>query len=240
MTNSVAFILARGGSKRVPRKNVRAFCGKPMVAWPVLQAKQSGLFSSIIISTDDKEIADVAVQNGASFFNLRPQFLSDDFIGTEDVIAYELEAYKTRTGVLPDYCCILYGTSVFISNLLLRQGMEKFTNPKIELVMAVIAYSHPIERALVFDDYDLLHYRQPEFVDTRTQDIPVSYHDAGLFYYIKPESFLKNTKKSLLPLVRTAIVVDAFSVIDIDNEDDWRHAEKLAQLNGLSKICDLD
>lgn len=232
-TDIPAFILARGGSKRVPRKNVRLFCGKPMVSWVVTQALLSGFFSEIIISTDDMLIANAAIKAGAVFHSLRPSELSNDFVGTEEVVAYELESYAKRKGNMPTYSCCLYGTSVFVTPSILRVGKEKIDEQEIDMVMAIIPYCHPVERALIFDELYRLQYRQPACIDVRTQDLPVSYYDAGLFYWIKSSSFLGEAQKKFLPLVRAGVVMDRFSVVDIDTEADWIRAEQLAALNGF-------
>lgn len=225
-----AFIFARGGSKRVPRKNIRPFCGKPMVAWVVELALKSDLFSQVIISTDDEEIAYAATSAGAVHYGMRPAELSNDLAGTEQALAYELEAYARRAGKLPEYSCSLYGTSCFATPAMLQAGKEKVKDTHVEMVMAVIPYSHPIERSLTFDDSGSLFYRSPEFIDARTQDLPSSYYDAGLFYWVKSCSFLGRAEKNFLPLKRAGVIVDSFSAIDIDTEKDWNRAERLAML----------
>lgn len=229
MVNTPALILARGGSKRVPRKNVRTFCGRPMVAWVVDAARRSGAFSEVLISTDNQEIAEAAVHAGAVCPALRKESLSNDFAITEDVLRYELERYAVRKGCMPKTCCCLYGTSAFVTPALLCEARNKLADPRIDMVMAVIQYSHPIERALQFVASEELQYRTPEFFVTRTQDLTPSYYDAGLFYWVKPMAFLGRGGGHFLALTRTAVVVDVFSVVDIDTEEDWRLAEQLAK-----------
>ena len=231
---TLAVIMARGGSKRVPRKNARPFLGRPMVAWPVGHAVASGLFSRVVISTDDREIADAAVASGAALHGLRPAALSDDHAGTADVLNYELECFKKREGGSPDLCCCLYGTSALAFPEILRQGRDALLERNAEFCMAVIPYGHPIERALQFDDSGLAQYRQPEFVPVRTQDIRPSYHDSGLLYWFRPEAFLRHGGTSFVPLRKTAIIVSPRQAVDIDTEEDWELAEILAGRRGLA------
>ena len=231
--STVAVIMARGGSKRVPRKNARPFLGRPMVAWPVAHAVASGLFSHIIISTDDREIANTAIAFGAAMHGQRPAALSDDDANTADVLRYELECFKTREGSLPDLCCCLYGTSALALPAVLRQGRDALQEKNAEFLMAVIPYGHPIERALYFDDFGMAQYRQPEYVLMRTQDIQPSYHDSGMLYWFRPEAFFRYGGKSFVPLHKTAIVVSSRLAVDIDTEEDWELAETLAARHNL-------
>jgi N-acylneuraminate cytidylyltransferase len=229
----IAFIHARGGSKRIPRKNIRLFCGKPMVAWPIVHACASGLFKEVIISTDDQAIADTAVQAGASFYGFRPAELSDDHAGTAEVLYYDLQCYIERTGTLPMSCCCLYGTSALALPSLLQQGYSALQNSTAELLMAVLPYAHPIERALHFDAAGLLQYCQPEFVLKRTQDIEPSYHDSGMFYWFIPDAFFRHGGKSFAPLRKKGLVVSPRAAVDIDTEEDWELAEIIAHKIGL-------
>ena len=234
----VAVIMARGGSKRIPRKNARCFLGRPMVAWPVAHAAASGLFSRIIISTDDQEIADAAVAAGASMHGLRPSSLSNDYAGTEDVLRYELDCLKQREGMQPGLCCCLYGTSALAFPDVLRRGADVLTEKNAELLMAVIPYGHPIERALQIDDSGLTYYRQPEFAQMRTQDIRPSYHDSGLLYWFQTEAFLRHGGDSFASLRKAAIIVSPRQAVDIDTEEDWALAETLAERHGLQgSLC---
>lgn len=234
--NSIlAVIMARGGSKRMPRKNVRPFLGRPMVAWPVAHAVDSVLFSHVIISTDDREIADAAIASGAALHGMRPAALSDDHSTTADVLKYELECFKKREGALPDLCCCLYGTSALAFPEVLRQGYDALAEKNADLLMVVIPYGHPIERALYFDDSGLAQYRQPEFVATRTQDIKPHYHDSGLLYWFRPEAFLRYGGNRFVPLRKTAIIVSPRQTVDIDTQEDWELAEMLARSQGLGK-----
>ncbi len=232
-TPTFAIIMARGGSKRIPRKNARHFCGRPMVTWPVAHAVASCLFSHLVISTDDDEIADVAVAAGATMHGLRPAEFGNDHATTADVLQYELECFKQREGMLPELCCCLYGTSAMAFPETLRQGVNTLLAGDAEMLMAVIPYGHPIERALYIDDFGLAEYRQPEFALTRTQDIRPSYHDSGLLYWFRPEAFLRHGGTSFAPLRKTVLIVSPRQVVDIDTEEDWTLAETLAERHGL-------
>ena len=232
--DALCVVMARGGSKRVPRKNVRPFCGRPMIAWPLKAAQESGLFSSIIISTEDAEIADVALQCGAHELYARPASLADDFASTADVLLHVLQLWQAEHSVLPKSCCCLYGTSALVTARWLRLGMEQLHRNGTELVMAVTEYPHPIERSLQFHEDGTVYYRQPEFVSARTQDIKPSYHDIGLFYWFSPEAFMRHGGKSFLPLTKGAVIVPRTAAVDIDSEEDWMVAEQLAKAQGLA------
>lgn len=224
---AIAIIMARGGSKRVPRKNVRSFLGRPMIAWPVAHALACDLFSHVIVSTDDNEIADAATAAGGEVHCLRPASLSDDFAGTPEVLAYELQMFKSREGYLPEACCCLYGTSALALPASLATGYENFGIMGCELVMAVSSYAHPIERSLCMSEQGELYYRYPEFVEKRTQDLPISFHDIGLFYWVSPKAFLRNGGNDFTSLTKRGVVVSRFAALDIDTEEDWLNAEKL-------------
>ncbi|WP_338033311.1 pseudaminic acid cytidylyltransferase [Desulfovibrio mangrovi] len=231
--NALCIVMARGGSKRVPRKNIRPFCGRPMVEWPIRAALESGVFSSVIMSTEDAEIARVAEACGASIPFLRPAHLADDFSTTADVLLHALQRLRQSSGTLPQYCCCLYGTSALVTPQFLRKGLEQLSTRRCELVMAVAEYAHPIERSLQFSDDGTVFYRQPEFVSVRTQDIKPSYHDLGLFYWFSTEAFLREGGTSFLPLSKSAIVVPRSVAVDIDTEEDWAFAELVARSQGL-------
>lgn len=227
--DAIAIITARGGSTRVPRKNARLFCGLPMVAWPARAAKTSGLFSRVIISTDDEEIAAAALGEGAERPFSRPAHLADSKSNTQDVLKHDLGRLQSQDGHLPPWCCCLYGTSAFVTAQMLIRALHILEQGAAQLVMAITRYSHPIERALQPDAQGLLRYRWPEFALTRTQDIQPSFYDAGLFYFFDARAFMANGG-SFQPLTRAGVEVASFEAVDIDTEDDWQMAEKLAAL----------
>ncbi len=228
----LCFVLARGGSKRVPRKNVRLFCGKPMIAWPIEKALASGLFSSVVVSTEDEEIASIAREYGADVPFMRPHELADDMTGTAQVLCHSLQSIRELYGFLPRYCCCLYGTSAMLKAEWLCEAFDKLQQKaqqgRTQCVYAVAAYSHPIERALYFDADGLLQYQHAHFAMTRTQDIAPSYYDVGLFYCFSILDFLAQEQPGFSSLVKDAVVIPRLLVSDIDTEEDWIFSEKMA------------
>lgn len=232
---ALALILARGGSKRVPRKNVRPLAGLPMVAWPVRAACASGLFSRVLISTDDAEIAAAAVAHGAERPFVRPAHLADEHTGTMAVLTHALHALQEQGPLPPDIneLCLLYGTSCFVNTDLLRQGQELLRQPGTERVFAATAYPHPIERAFRINAQGFALREKPSFALTRTQDLPPAYYDLGLCYWyrlhrspdhraaVPPENYEVSTRRALL--------VPRLRAVDVDTEEDFALAEILAQ-----------
>lgn len=222
----LCIVMARGGSKRVPRKNVRLLKGEPLVSWPVRAAVASNLFQPVVISTDDEEIAHAAVAAGAVYPFRRPDSVSDDHSTTADVLRVTLTQWKELTGTLPDFCCCLYGTSAFITEKYLCEAKKRLYDA--ECVIAVTPYEHPIQRAMSVSLHGKIEYLQPEYVSWRTQDCPQSYHDVGLLYYFSVKAFFASGATSFLPMQLKAIIVPRTSAIDIDTEEDWGLAEALA------------
>ncbi len=231
MTKPLCIVMARGGSKRVPRKNMRTLAGKPLVAWPTSVACQSNIFENVLISTEDTEIANAAIAAGAVYPFTRPEAVADDVATTADVLRVTLEQWKNYSGSLPEYCCCLYGTSAFITTHHLQEAHKLAQSS--ECVMAVTSYAHPIQRAISLSQSNEITYLQPEFVPMRTQDCPKTYHDVGLFYFFSVEAFFAHGASSFLPLQKRAVVVSANSVVDIDTEEDWKFAQLMAQKNNL-------
>ncbi len=226
----LCIVMARGGSKRVPRKNVRLLEGEPLVSWPVRAAVASNLFQEVVISTDNEEIAQAAIAAGAIFPFRRPDSVSDDYSNTADVLRVALSQWERASGSLPDFCCCLYGTSAFVKPSDLHTAKALLAST--ECVMAVTPYEHPIQRAITLTQDNCIHYIQPEFVKSRTQDCPPTYHDVGLLYYFSTKAFFAAGAKSFLPLRLKAVVVPRTIAIDIDTEEDWAIAEALASLQG--------
>lgn len=224
----LCLIMARGGSKRVPHKNSRPFCGMPMIAWPTRAAVASGLFSHVVISTEDDEIAKAALEQGAIRPFIRPRELADDFSTTGDNLRYAF-AELAKHWDLPRRCCLLYGTSAMVNPALLREAAAKLD--KTDCVMAVCAYPHPLERALVDAGDGQLRYKTPESFAKRTQDCEKCYYDIGLLYYLDIRAFLAGETT----MRRHGIIVPREFATDIDTEDDWKFAEMLAQWNGLGR-----
>lgn len=219
----LCIIPARGGSKRIPRKNIREFCGKPMIAWSIEAAQASQCFDHIIVSTDDAEIADVARQWRAEVPFMRPAELADDFAGTTPVIAHAVHWYQDQGQDLQAVCC-LYATAPFAKPDDIRQGLAMLTTASADrFVFTATAYASPIQRALRLDPASgEVHMWQPEHFTKRSQDLEPAFHDAGQFYWGRPPAWLhsgnlfEGSKPLLLPRWR---------VQDIDTEDDWRQAE---------------
>jgi pseudaminic acid cytidylyltransferase len=234
MSKNLAVILARGGSKRVPQKNLKMFCGLPMVAWPVRAAVQSGLFESVVISTDDEKIRDVAIAYGASAPFKRPAELSGDGVPSR---AAEIHAIKEMSRTNGEYSavCSLTGTSAFIGTEELRTGFSALCSGNWEFAISVLEYPHPPQRALRVASDHSLEMASPEYAGTRTQDLQARYHDAGQFYWGRPQAFLGG--RSSLASRTIAVVLPRSRAVDIDTPDDWIIAEavkrSLAQFSPL-------
>lgn len=225
MINDLCIVLARGGSKRIPRKNIRSFCGQPMLTWPIRAARESTLFDDILISTEDAEIALLAQDAGAIYPFSRSRERATDFATTGEVLREVLENWRNYAGALPEFCCCLYGTSVFVTPSCLQEARKLLDST--ELVLAVSEYVHPIQRALYFNDEGVLEYLAPEYVNWRTQDCPKRYHDIGLFYYFSTKSFLNQKQPSFVTMRKKPLIIERQNAIDIDNEDDFYIAEAL-------------
>ncbi len=220
--SKVAIITARGGSKRIPRKNIKSFCGKPIIAYSIEAALKSELFDEVMVSTDDKEIADIAKQYGASVPFLRSAETANDFATTEDVLIEVIEEYKKREILFSETCCI-YPTAPFVTFQKILKANELLeANPIVDSVMPVVQFSFPPQRGLIIKNHSLA-YMYPENATKRSQDLEPIYHDCGQFYFCKTESLLKFhdvVGKATLPLI-----VSELEVQDIDNLSDWAIAE---------------
>ena len=220
----VAVIPARGGSKRIPRKNIRNFCGKPMIHWSIEVAKNSGCFDRIIVSTDDDEIASVAKRCGAEVPFIRPSAISDDHATTADVIAHSIGHMETSGFPVSAVCCI-YATAPFILPQNIQEALEKFQRTNAEFVFSAALYASPIQRAFSINSKDRVEMANPEYFSTRSQDLEQMYHDAGQFYWGKPEAFVE--KQPFFTSKSCAYILPRYRVCDIDTEEDWQFAEFL-------------
>lgn len=218
---AIAIIPARGGSKRIPGKNIRSFCGKPVIAYSIEAAIESGCFAEVMVSTDDLEIAQLSVSYGAKVPFLRTADTSGDQATTAQVLMEVLDCYK-REGEAFDYCCCIYPTAPFVTYEKLREAFGMLVDRKVEAVITAVEYSYPIQRALEIRD-GLLMMAEPELMNVRTQDLTPSYHDAGQFYWLDVNSFLLQKKVFLDNAC--AFVLSEKEVQDIDNEEDWEIAE---------------
>lgn len=223
---NVAIIPARGGSKRIPRKNIKEFCGKPMIAWSIEAAQKSGVFDRIIVSTDDKEIAEVARRYGAEVPFIRPANIADDFATTVDVIHHAL-VELSKIAFIDSICCI-YATAPFLQGLDLKNAYDKLKQNNCDYVFSATSFPFPIQRAVYLASDGMVRMFQPENEKKRSQDLEPAYHDAGQFYWGRPDAFMSRkgffTSKSLLEILPRE------RVQDIDTPEDWVFAENLFQL----------
>ena len=218
---TLAMITARGGSKRIPRKNIKEFNGKPIIAYSIEAALGSGVFDEVMVSTDDEEIADIARNYGAKVPFLRSEKTSNDFATTTDVIEEVLETYRERGEEYDIFCCI-YPTAPFITSKRLKNPVAELAKSDADSLIPVVRFSYPPQRAMEVHDGRLV-FRQPENLKKRSQDLEPHFHDAGQFYVVRSESFFKNhgiMVGDILPMELSELEVQ-----DIDNEVDWKLAE---------------
>lgn len=220
----VAIIPARGGSKRIPRKNIKTFCGKPMIAWSIEAARSSGCFDEIIVSTDDDEIAEVARGLGASVPFVRPDDLSNDNAGTMVVVQHALE-WLRKEGRHVKYVCCLYATAPFVTGALLRAGLAYLESGDCDYAFAVTSFPFPIQRAIRIDSHGRVEMFCPDHATTRSQDLEPAYHDAGQFYWGRAEAWWEARK--IFGAGTRPILLPRHWVQDIDTEEDWARAEWL-------------
>ena len=221
---NVAVIPARGGSKRIPRKNIKSFCGKPMIAWPIDVAKKSGLFDYILVSTDDEEIADVAKEYNAEVPFTRPKNLSNDYIGTTEVIAHAISWMKNRNWELHAVCCLV-ATAAMVQEDDLKIGLDALESGDWDYAFAVTEYPAPIFRSFRKLPSGGVEMFFPEHFSTRSQDLPTALHDAGQFCWGRPSTWLE--RKHVFDSSSRPIIIPRWRVQDIDTEDDWKRAELL-------------
>lgn len=217
----LAMITARGGSKRIPRKNIKEFCGKPILAYSIEAALNCGCFDTVMVSTDDEEIAALARQYGAKVPFLRSARTANDFATTNDVILEVLETYRAA-GEQYDMACCIYPTAPFITAQRLREAVEKLEESTADTLIPVVAFSYPPQRAMIVEKERLV-FKYPEFLDSRSQDLEPHYHDVGQFYVFRTEAFERNKKLMLGDIL--PMVISELEVQDIDNETDWKLAE---------------
>lgn len=221
---NLAVITARGGSKRIPRKNIRDFMGKPMMSYAIEAAVKSGLFGEIMVSTEDQEIAEVARAYGASVPFMRSEVTANDYATTFDVMDEVVSEYAARGMKFDNICCI-YPCVPLLQPEQLAAAFEHFLkNPEVEHLIPVVRFSYPVQRAFIRKEGDLIMYREPEYKNSRSQDLEPTYHDAGMFYWYR-NSYFSLVKEHLF-LVKTAMYeMDEKFVQDIDNISDWEMAE---------------
>jgi N-acylneuraminate cytidylyltransferase len=218
----IAVIPARGGSKRIPHKNVRPFCGKPMIAWPIAAARESGCFDHIVVSTDDEEIARIALSHGAEVPFVRPAELSDDYTATRPVVIHAIREAEKLWGHAEFICCI-YATSPFMTSTDIRNGLDVLVKSDADFAFAVTTFPYPIQRALKRTAANRVAMFHPEHRLTRSQDLEEAYHDAGQFYWGRTRAFLED--RPTFSDAAIPIVLPRSRVQDIDTLEDWRRAE---------------
>ncbi|MBX9830425.1 pseudaminic acid cytidylyltransferase [Candidatus Babeliales bacterium] len=226
----VAIIPARGGSKRIPRKNIKSFLGQPIISYSIQAALQAGCFDEVMVSTDDAEIAGIAKNAGAQVPFIRSAPNADDHAMLADVIEEVLLEYQKQGKNFTYFCCIL-PTAPFVSAQRLKEGFAMLTESKVDSVVPVVRFSYPVQRAVRVDD-DKLSMLWPENYNKRSQDLEPVYHDCGQFYFMKSQSLLE--QKQLFAKNTMAIKLSELEVQDIDSLEDWKIAElKYRVINNL-------
>ncbi|QGA49009.1 pseudaminic acid cytidylyltransferase [Pseudomonas brassicacearum] len=221
--SAVAIIPARGGSKRIPRKNLKLFDGVPMIVRSIRTALASRLFDDVIVSTDDEEIAELAQAHGAQVPFMRPTTLADDFTGTAAVIAHALGKLRERSF---DFACCIYATAPLLQARFLREGFELLReHPDKSFAFSVTGFGFPVQRALTLDEQGALTPLYPQFRDTRSQDLPEAFQDAGQFYWGRREAWLRGD--TLFSPSSLPVFLPRHLVQDIDTLEDWKRAEYL-------------
>ena len=217
--SSLAVITARGGSKRIPRKNIKPFMGKPMVCYAIDAAIDSHLFDEVMVSTDDEEIANIARSAGAQVPFMRSEATANDFATTRDVLLEVLHEYKLLGRHFGHFACI-YPCVPFLTAEILEDAHKVFAVSDADALMPVVKFSFPIQRAQKINGDGFLEYREPENATRRSQDLEPMYHDVGMFYFYKTDSFLSSE-----PIMTIPFVMPEERVQDIDTMDDWKLAE---------------
>lgn len=217
----IAIITARGGSKRIPKKNIRDFCGKPIIAYSIQAAKDAGVFDIVMVSTDSEEIAEIAKQAGADVPFLRSEETSNDFASTADVIQEVLVEYEKRGTFFDEVCCI-YPTAPFVTGERLKEAVSMLEEKQYDSVLPVVPFSFPPLRGLKMAG-DKVSFKWEEYALARSQDLEPIYHDCGQFYVLDVPKFMQNPK--LVTSNTGAIELSELEMQDIDNEIDWKLAE---------------
>ncbi len=224
---NIAIIPARGGSKRIPRKNIKLFKGRPMIAYSIESALESGIFDRVLVSTDDEEIAEVASSLGADVPFLRPGNLSNDHTATVPVIKHAVE-YLQEAGELFDFACCIYATAPFILVNDLKLAYEKIQHSNADYCLPVTTYSYPVQRSIYFSKSGMIEMKSPKYNSIRSQDLEQYYHDAGQFYFGRTEAWL--LEKPILSGKSLPLLIPRMRVQDIDTQEDWNLAELMHEV----------
>ena len=221
---NICVIPARAGSKRIPRKNIKEFNGKPIIAYSIEAALKSNCFSQVIVSTDDDEIIEVARKYGAEVSFVRPDELSNDYVGTIPVIKHTIEWMEDNNNYIENVCC-LYATAPFIQSKIISKAYKQLKDSSADYCFSVTSFAFPIQRAIKIVRGYKVDMFYPEYLNIRSQDLEEAYHDAGQFYWGKAQAF-----KDELPIfseVATPYVLPRYLVQDIDTMEDWIRAEAM-------------
>lgn len=224
---NIAIIPARGGSKRIPRKNIRSFCGQPLIAYSIQVAIRSNLFDQVIVTTEDKEIAEQARLYGAVTPFVRPQNIADDYSTTNDVMKHAVK-WIFEHNMQPEFICCIYATAPFLQSCYLEEGLKKLQNSDRDFAFGVTSFSFPPQRAIRISQEGYIQAVQPEYYAIRSQDLEKLYHDAGQFYWGRASSFLKN--KITYSEISIPIIIPRYLVQDIDTIEDWIRAENMYRI----------
>ena len=219
---SVAIITARGGSKRIPRKNIKPFLGKPIIHYSIQAALDAGCFDEVMVSTDDAEIAEIAKQAGASIPFMRSPENSNDYAGTIEVLKEVINSYQEKGQTFDALCC-LYPTAPFVTADRLREAVQLLGEKDADCVLPVVQYSYPIQRSLHINEQGLAQMNWPENYSVRSQDLVPVYHDSGQFYCLRTKTLFEQMK--LFADKTVPIILPESEVQDIDTEEDWKMAE---------------
>ena len=231
---NICVIPARGGSKRIPRKNIKMFNGKPIIAYSIEAAIASGCFDKVIVSTDDGEIAEIARNFGVEVPFIRPAELSNDYAGTIPVIKHAIEWLEESNHFIENVCC-LYATAPFIDPNSISSAYKKFKEMKADFCYSVTSFPFPIQRSIKISKNGKVELFQPEYFHYRSQDLEEAYHDAGQFYWGTKQAF--NSENSILSDVVIPYILPRYLVQDIDTFEDWKRAEVM--FKSLSEMGEL-
>jgi len=224
---NICIIPARGGSKRIPRKNIKHFYGKPIIAYSIEAALKSGCFEKVIVSTDDEEIASIARQYGAETPFIRPDELANDYAGTLPVVKHAIEWFQEQS-ITVDYACCLYATAPFVQVKNLQQALQQLKASQAEYCFTVTTFSSPIQRAIKIKETGRVEMFYPENFNVRSQDLEEAYHDAGQFYWGTQSAFLQ--QQPFFSEVASPYLLPRYLVQDMDTEEDWHRAELMYQV----------
>ncbi len=228
----VAIIPARGGSKRIPNKNIKLFAGQPIISYSIKAAQETNLFNRIIVSTDSEKIASIIKKFGAEVPFIRPAELADDFTGTDAVVLHALKCLL-NSGEKIDYVCCIYATAPLVRSKDIHKGFELLQDYNATSTFTVTSFPSPIFRALKINDSGRIEMFCPQYLETRSQDLPEAYHDAGQFYWADVKKYLQEGRfysKDSVPLI-----LPRYLVQDIDTSEDWEMAEKMYSVLQMNK-----